>query len=1058
MGSTESSGLMEGIAIIGISGRFPGANNIEEFWQNLQGGVESISQITDEELLSTGVPANFLNDSNYVKASGILENIDLFDAGFFDFNPKQAETTNPQHRFFLECAWEALENAGYDSHKCESRIGIYGGASLNDYLSFDLNQDQFGSAQTYQKLIGNDKDFLTTRVSYKLNLTGPSLTVQTACSTSLVGITLACQSLMNYQCDMALAGGVSIRVPHKTGYIYQPGGTLSPDGHCRAFDAQAQGTTVGNGVGVILLKRLEDAIADGDHIYAVIKGWAINNDGSMKVGYTATSVDGQAEAIAEAIMLAGVEPETISYVEAHGTGTTLGDPIEITALTKVFRTTTDKKGFCAIGSVKTNIGHLDAAAGVTGVIKTALALKNQQIPPSLNFDQPNPQIDFDNSPFYVNTKLTQWQQELSPRRACVSALGMGGTNAHIVLEEAPMIEQGCKGAGVQGRKYKLLVLSAKTESALETATNNLAQHLIQHPDLNLADVAYTLQVGRKEFNHRRFLVCENLEDAVDTLQNRTTQRVFTHYQESSERPITFMFPGQGSQYVNMGKELYQTESIFRESVDHCCFLLQPILNLDLRSVIYPQESDTQTAQERLKQTYLTQPALFIIEYALAQLWMSWGIYPSAMIGHSIGEYVAACIAGVMSLEDALNLVTIRGQLMQQLPKGSMLSIPLPEADILPLLNEELGLATNNTPSSCVVSGTDTAIDALSEGLIAQGVECRRLHTSHGFHSQMMEPILQAFTGEVKKVTLNPPQIPFISNLTGTWISVQEATDPHYWANHLRQTVRFADGISALLQQPNRIFLEVGAGRTLSTFVKQQAGVNQLPILSSLRHPKEETADVAFLLNTLGNLWCLGVSVNWSNFYGSERRYRIPLPTYPFERQSYWIEPQRKFSQSPGTNQKKPNIGDWFYVPVWKQAIAPQPIKSAQRVLVFADRNPINTPILKALQSEGHKIVIVWPGEQFSQLDASEYTINPNHCDDYDVLIQELQFAEQIPDAILHLWNITTTDSTILGSQEERGRRGEGETRRGGDAETRRRFIRLNYLILAKTLVFIACYS
>ncbi|MBD2166646.1 SDR family NAD(P)-dependent oxidoreductase [Calothrix membranacea FACHB-236] len=1019
MGSRESDTLMEGIAIIGISGRFPGANNIEQFWHNLQAGIESISHFTDEELLSAGVNPSCFNDSNYVKASGVLKDIDLFDAGFFDFNPKEAEITDPQHRIFLECAWSALESAGYDSNRCESRIGVYAGASLNNYLSFDLNNDQVGSAQSYQKLIGNDKDFLSTRVSYKLNLTGPSLTVQTACSTSLVAVTLACQSLMNYQCDMALAGGVSIRVPHQTGYLSQPGGTLSPDGHCRAFDAQAQGTTVGNGVGVVLLKRLEDAIADGDHIYAVIKGWAINNDGAMKVGYTAPSVDGQAEAIAEAIMLADIEPETISYIEAHGTGTTLGDPIEIAALTKVFRASTDKKGFCAIGSVKTNIGHLDAAAGVTGLIKTALALKYQQILPSLNFEQPNPQIDFDNSPFYVNTQLTQWKSELSPRRAGVSSLGMGGTNAHVVLEEAPSVKK--QGVGKQGRRFQLLVLSAKTESALETATDNLAQHLKQHPELNLADVAYTLQVGRKEFNHRRILVCEDIQDAINTLENRTNQRVFTHYQEPSDRPITFMFSGQGSQYVNMGSELYQTESIFHEYIDSCCLILKPLLNLDLRTVIYPQESDTEIAQEKLKQTSLAQPALFVIEYALAQLWMSWGISPSAMIGHSIGEYVAACLAGVMSLEDALTLVAMRARLMQQLPSGSMLSIPLSEAEVKPLLKENLSLAANNAPFSCVVSGNHAAIAALSEQLIKKGIECRSLLTSHAFHSQMMEPILQTFIAEVKKITLNPPQIPFISNLTGTWISAQAATDPNYWANHLRQTVRFADGISVLLQEPNRIFLELGAGRTLSTFVKQQAGIQQA-ILSSLRHPKEEKADVVFLLNTLGRLWFFGITINWSNFYGAERRYRVPLPTYPFERQRYWLEPQKKSSKSFAANQKNPNIANWFYLPVWKQAIplqepftnAPQSVKSEKQMLIFAGTCQVGSKIVKRLAGEGQNIITVWQGEQFSKLSASEYTLNPSQSDDYDSLIAELQLFGKIPDAVLHLWSLTSAEQTTSG--------------------------------------------
>lgn len=574
MGSTTNYDALEGIAIIGMAGRFPGAKNIAEFWQNLRDGVESISVFTNEELTAANIDPALISSPNYVKAGAVLEDIDLFDAAFFGFNPKEAEMTDPQHRLFLECAWEALENAGYDCQRCD-RVGVYGGASLNNYLSFNLNRDQIGSANSFQKLIGNDKDFLTTRVSYKLNLTGPSLTVQTACSTSLVATSLACQSLLNYQCDLALAGGVSIRVSQKAGYLYQEGGILSPDGHCHAFDARAQGTIIGNGVGVIVLKRLVDAIADRDCIYAVIKGTAINNDGSGKAGYTAPSVNGQAEAIAEAIALAEVEPETISYIETHGTGTALGDPIEISALTNVFRAETGKKGFCAIGSVKTNIGHLDAAAGITGLIKTVLSLKHKLIPPSLNFEQPNPEIDFANSPFYVNTKLRKWKTTGTPRRAGVSSLGIGGTNAHVILEEAPTLLNSSSS-----RPWQLLMLSAKTDSALQTATQNLAKHLRQHPDLNLADVAYTLQVGRRACDCRRLVVCQNSEDAISALETLDPQRVLTHCQEPI-RSIAFLFPGQGSQYANMGRELYETEATFREQVDRCSNLLQPYLGLDL---------------------------------------------------------------------------------------------------------------------------------------------------------------------------------------------------------------------------------------------------------------------------------------------------------------------------------------------------------------------------------------------------------------------------------------------------------------------------------------------
>ncbi|MBW4506975.1 MAG: SDR family NAD(P)-dependent oxidoreductase [Scytonematopsis contorta HA4267-MV1] len=1022
MSKEEVSALIEEVAIIGMAGRFPGAKNIAEFWQNLHSGVESISIFTDEELASTGINQSLLNDKNYVKSGYILEDTELFDANFFDFNPKEAETTDPQQRIFLECAWEALENAGYDSMRCESRIGIYAGTSENNYLSFDFQSDSVGSSKCYQTSIGNDKDYLTTRVSYKLNLTGPSLTVQTACSTSLVAVSLACQSLLNYQCDIALAGGVSIHVPQKTGYLHEPGGTLSSDGHCYAFDAKAQGITIGNGVGTVVLKRLSDAITDGDCIHAVIKSTAINNDGSSKVGFTAPSVDGQVEVITEAMMLASVEPETITYIEAHGTGTALGDPIEIAALTKVFRATTDKKGFCAIGSVKTSIGHLDAASGVAGLIKTVLALKNKQIPPSLNFSQPNPKIDFANSPFYVNTKLTEWKIGIMPRRAGVSSLGMGGTNAHVILEEAPILE-----VSSSSRPWQLLLLSAKTESALETATQNLVQHLTEDCDINLADLAYTLQVGRRQFNYRRILVCQNNEDALSALSEQREKRVFTYFQKSTHPSITFMFPGQGAQYVNMGKELYQHEPTFRDQVDRCCLILNPYLGLDLRSLLYPKESESKETAERLRQTNITQPALFVVEYALAQLWISWGIPPSAMIGHSIGEYVAACLANVMSLEDALALVVMRGLLMQQMPSGAMLSVSLPETEVINLLNENLSLenlslAAINAPSSCVISGTHAAIETFKEQLIVKGIKYSYLHTSHAFHSQMTEPVKERFIQEIQKIKLNPPQIPFISNVTGTWITPQEATDPNYWGRHLRQTVHFSGGINKLLEEKNCILLEVGPARTLSTFAKQHiVDKAEQIVLSSLRHPQEEKSDVFFLLNTLGNLWLAGVNINWCSFYTHESRQRIPLPTYPFERQRYWIEPQKKTTDFAEANLKKPNIADWFYVPVWKQAILFPTVTSSEQSkklcwLVFADKDRFGTQITQFLQNSGHHVISVEPGEQFQQLSKCIYTVNPQKPKDYDTLLAELEVLGKIPDKIVHLWSVAANEQTQLGSE------------------------------------------
>lgn len=879
------------IAIIGLSCRFPGANNSDAFWQNLRDGIESVTFFSDEELIAAGIESATLKQPSYVKAGSVLSNIELFDADFFDFSPREAEITDPQHRIFLECAWESLENAGYVPSTSNKVIGVYAGSSISTYLFENLYLHHLHGdvISDYSLMIGNDKDYLPTRVSYKLNLSGPSISVQTACSTSLVAVHVACQSLLNGECDMALAGGASINTLQKVGYWYQEGMIYSPDGHCRAFDAKAQGMVAGDGVGIVVLKRLTEALAEGDHIYAVIKGSAINNDGASKVGYTAPSVDGQAAVISEAQAVAGIDAETIGYIEAHGTGTILGDPIEIAALTKAFRVTTKKKSFCAIGSLKTNIGHTGIAAGVAGLIKTALALKHQLLPPSLHFEQPNPQIDFANSPFYVKSSLSAWQSNGTPRRAGVSSFGIGGTNAHVILEEAPVSEP-----SGSSRSWQLLVLSARTPTALDTSTVNLANYLAQHPDINLADVAYTLSKGRQSFQQRRILVSQSALEAATALRVRDPQSVFTVSQSLVNRPVVLMFSGQGAQYVNMAYELYQTEPIFREEVDNCANYLQPQLGLDLRQILYPSPEQLTTATQQINQTAFTQTTLFVVEYALAKLWMSYGVHPQAMIGHSIGEYVAACLANVLSLEDALSLVATRGQMMQSLPVGSMLAVLLPESELQPLLHQGLDLAAINGPRRCVVSGLTATIEALENQLIQQGVECRRLLTSHAFHSEMMTPILATFTNQVQQIKLKAPQIPYISNVTGTWITPEQATNPNYWATHLRQTVRFTAGLQTLLTDSTRILLEVGPGRTLSTLAKQYSNnkVAKHSVLSSLRHPHDNQSDVAFLLNTLGQLWLMGVSIDWSGFYANERRQRLPLPTYPFERQRYWIDPPK----------------------------------------------------------------------------------------------------------------------------------------------------------------------
>ncbi|MEJ2431316.1 MAG: type I polyketide synthase, partial [Deltaproteobacteria bacterium] len=788
MSHEEMHKEVEQIAIIGMAGRFPGARNVAEFWQNLKDGVESIRSFTQEELKASGIDDRTLKEPNFVNAGAVMDDADCFDAKFFGLSVREAEIMDPQHRVLLEVAWEALENAGYDSERFGGLIGVFGGVAPNTYFQQNLvrRPDLLQTVGRYPVMLGSEKDYAITRISFKLNLTGPSISVNTACSTSGVAVHLASQSLLLGECDMALAGGARIMVPLHGGYLCEEGGILSTDGRVRAFDAGAKGTVVGSGAAMIVLKRLSDAISDRDNILAVIKGSAVNNDGSLKIGFPAPSVQGQTLVISEALAMADIDPETIGYIEAHGTGTALGDPIEVAALTSAFSKWTRKKGYCPIGTVKTNIGHLDAAAGVAGVIKTVLSLKHRQIPPSLNFNKANPQIDFDNSPVYVNTHLSEWPAGKTPRRAAVTVLGLGGTNAQIILEEPPE-----KGPSGPSRPHQLVLLSAKSAAALRGLTKNLADHLKEQPELNLADVSYTLQTGRQAFSHRRMVVCRDLADATVTLETMDSTRVRTSLAETTERDVVFMFSGQGSQYVNMGLELYQTEPVFREEIDRCSEILQPYLSRDLRQILYPEGNNLEEAAQMLQQTLFTQIALFVIEYGLAKLWMDWGVHPKAMVGHSIGEYVAACLAGVFSLEEALSLVVARSRLMQKLPGGSMLAVCLSEEEIQPFLGENLCLAAINGPALCTVSGDCEAIENLEKELSDNNGDCRPLHTSHAFHSKMMDPILDEFAETVRQFRLQSPRIPFLSHVSGNWISAEQATDPTYWANHLRQTVRFS---------------------------------------------------------------------------------------------------------------------------------------------------------------------------------------------------------------------------------------------------------------------------
>ena len=885
--SEQETAFTNDIAIIGLSGRFPGANTVTEFWENLCNGVESIHFFDDEELLAAGVEPALLHHSDYVRAAPLLDDVEQFDAAFFAIPPHEAELMDPQQRLFLECSWAAMECAGYDPDRAYERVGVFAGAGANSYLLTHLasNTALMEREGFFKIALLNEKDHLAMRTSYKLKLNGPSMNVNTACSTSLVAIHLAVQSLLSGECDMALAGGVAITLPQREGYLYQEGGIGSPDGHCRTFDQQAAGTIRGSGVGVVLLKRLSDALHGQDTVYAVIKGSAVNNDGSAKMGYTAPSIEGQCNVIVEAQGVAGVGPEMVTYVETHGTGTVLGDPIEIEALTRAFRLGTEKTGYCAIGSLKTNIGHLDAAAGVASVIKTALALQHRQLPASLHYRQPNEQINFAQSPFYVNIQLAPWKEGDNPRTAGVSSFGIGGTNAHVILQEAP---PSTPPSSI--KPWHLLILSARTLPALEVATANLAQHLYQTADILLDDVAYTLRMGRKQFMQRRAVVCQDVQGAVEALTTPNAKDVITGTVPTSSGDVVFLFPGQGSQYVQMAADLYQHESVFRRVVDECAELFQPYLQLDLRQSIYPAAQDVSKADEQLKQTVLTQPALFTIEYALARLWMAWGVLPGALMGHSIGEYVAACLAGVFSLEEAIRLVALRGRLIQSLPPGEMLAVSLSADEVRPLLTAQLAIAASNTPSRCVVSGPSDAMHQLQEQLTVQGIVHRRLHTSHAFHSPMMEPIRATFAEEVKKVQSHPPTIPVISNVTGQWLTDAEASDATYWERHLCQTVDFAEGIQTLCAHPQRIFLEVGPGTGLSVLVRQHpARATTQAVISSLPHPQERQSDLAHILHALGQLWVRGMPIDWAehDYYGQRR---ISLPTYPFERERYWIEP------------------------------------------------------------------------------------------------------------------------------------------------------------------------
>jgi amino acid adenylation domain-containing protein len=994
------------IAVIGKSGRFPKAENLNQFWRNMCDGKESISFFTDEELLSSGVDPDLLSRRNYVKAMGIVDGADLFDAQFFGFTPREAQLIDPQQRMFLECAWEALEDAGYASDD-PGMVGVYASSTLSTYLRNLLSHSEIlGSSDVMQLVSGNDKDYVATRVSYKLNLRGPSISVQSACSSSLVAIHLACRSLLTYECDMALAGGVSIGVPLKQGYLYEEGGITSPDGHCRAFDAKANGTIIGHGCGIVALKRLSDAVKDSDNIQAIIRGSAVNNDGSSKVGYTAPSVDAQADVVRSALAVARVPSETVTYIEAHGTGTVLGDPIELTALSKAFRAETGRKIKCAIGSIKSSIGHLDAAAGVAGLLKTVLALEHKALVPSLNFETPNPKAGFDGSPFYVNTHLTEWPVNGTPRRAGVTSLGIGGTNVHVVLEEAPESVK-----KVSGRKYHLLLLSAKSQKALESLTTKISDHLEVHPEIQLSDVAYSLQVGRKSFPFRRALVCETLAEAIEGLKNLNGEGVANGLTELRNRPVAFMFPGGGTQYPGMGRELYQQELVFRETFDKCNELLMPILGRDLRVLVHSDMAAMEAAASALVRPSLGLPAIFATEYAMAQQFKSWGIEPKWMIGHSLGEYTAACVAGVFTLPDALALVALRGRLFETLPPGAMASVQMREAEIADLCLEGVSIAAINGPDTCVIAGKLSAIEEAIAILESKGIESRQLHIETASHCSLVDGITSELRCFLERLKLSAPQIPLISNLTGNWITPDQAVDPGYWVQHLRNTVRFADGISELQKEPGIALLELGPGHTLSTLARTLVRGKSVAVISSMKHPQETAAETRVLHSSLGRLWIAGADVNWKAFHAGEQCHRISLPTYPFEKTRYFIEPMRSEKAQPGLLRKKLDIKDWFYAPSWKQMAAWKPLRTqaeaaATTWMVFTRGGKLESEFVEKLRANGEVIVVQAGAESsaFERRGPHEFRIDPANSDHYKKLFTLMPGSS--PANFAHFWSLT----------------------------------------------------
>ncbi|NLU93263.1 non-ribosomal peptide synthetase/type I polyketide synthase [Chitinophaga sp. Ak27] len=988
----------DSIAVIGMAGRFPGSQDISAFWNSLKEGRECISFLEGDNQAQSGSM-----DAGYVKAKGRLEAAEYFDASFFGYTPFEAAHMDPQMRIFHEMTWEALEHAGYDPFSYKGAIGLYAGATPNSRFESEIIlNEQTTFSEKWNAMQYADKDFLSTRISYKLNLRGPSFTIHSACSTSLVAIDLACSELKNGKCDIALAGGISVTFYDEEGYQYTEGMIFSPDGHCRAFDKESKGTVSGNGGGVVVLKPLKQALRDGDHIMAVILGTAVNNDGSDKAGYTAPGVTGQEKVIRAALRNARIDPATVSYIETHGTGTPIGDVIEIEALKRGYGTGETKS--CAIGSVKTNIGHLDVAAGVAGFIKTVLALQYQELPPSLHFTTPNPALSLSASRFYVNDSAKQWERRNTPLRAAVTSLGLGGTNVHMILEEAIAKKED----EYLSNPAETLLLSANSPEALNSITTKLINFLQHNPGINFSDVAYTLQTGRKHFRYRRSVPCTDIRDAVTSLLREQYTSTVSPKEGSA---VIFMFSGQGAQYIDMGLELYEYLPAFRRIIDGLFERLKALSTDNFLEVLYPGLFQQALSEDKEHDTYYLQPVIFIFQYGLATLLRGWGVEPVAMIGHSMGEYTAACLAGVFSADDALKLLLKRGELMKKTCEGRMMSVNIAEAELRQWLQPGVDLAAVNAPGLCVVSGEAKAVETLATSLSEAGIEMLNLKVRLGGHSLLMDPILEEFLETAKTVVYHDPVIPFISGMSGTWITGAEATSPQYWADHIRKPTRFYEGMNKLIAAyDNGIFLQVGAGKELCLFLERNDNRKPGHVANNLIKRKQDpVSDLYYLNKQLGEIWSNGGVIDWNAFHGHLPRRKVPLPTYAFERQLFAVtkgmQPiPRGIPKVAGVV----NAADSIYIPSWKNTIngSRKIIQHYTNVLIFTDDPEAGSALSGRLSGSIGQVVFVASGNDFKKIAANSYEVIPAEPSHYALLLEELLKDGLLPDLVIHLWNVT----------------------------------------------------